>query len=121
MDQPIKKAAMEQPINTTDMKNNTFFVRGVSARTERHCRLFVAGAMPNRIWRIRNLRRRLRIIRRRLRVLRRIRILRRARQARNDVWFNFSLANAMVGDFIVEKFAFGTLQRYLPQRNFDSL
>ena len=106
MEQPIKKAAMEQPIKTTDTKNNTFFVRCVSARIGRHCRLFVAGAMPNRIWRIRNLRRRLRILRRRLRILRRIRILRRARQARNELWFNFSQANAMVGDLIVERIRF---------------
>ena len=64
MEQPIKKAAMEQPIKTTYTKNKTFFVRGVSARAERNCRLFVAGAMPNRIWRIRDLRRRLRVLRR---------------------------------------------------------
>ena len=82
------------------------FVRGVSVRTERHCRLFVVGAMPNRIWRIRNLRRRLRILRRRLRILRRIRILRRARQARHELRFNFSQANALVADLIVERIRF---------------
>ena len=34
--------------------------------------------------------------------MRRIRILRRARQARNELWFNFSQANALVADLIVE-------------------
>ena len=38
--------------------------------------------------------------------MRRIRILRRARQARNELWFNFSQANAMVGDFVVERIRF---------------
>ena len=99
---------MKEAISTTELTMQAFsvFVRGVSVRTERHCRLFVVGAMPNRIWRIRNLRRRLRILRRRLRILRRIRILRRARQARNELWFNFSQANAMVGNMIVERIRF---------------
>ena len=99
---------MKEAISTTELTMQAFsvFVRGVSVRTERHCRLFVVGAMPNRIWRIRNLRRRLRILRRRLRILRRIRILRRARQARNELWFNFSQANAMVGNLIVERIRF---------------
>ena len=114
MEQPVKKAAMGHPMKTNpyfddvihDASVFCFSVRGVSARAERHCRLFVVGAMPNRIWRIRNLRRRLRILRRRLRILRRIRILRRARQARNELWFTFSQANAMVGDLIVERIRF---------------
>ena len=37
--------------------------------------------------------------------MRRIRILRRARQARNELGFRFSEANALVGDWIVESIA----------------
>ena len=38
--------------------------------------------------------------------MRRIRILRRARQARNELWLIFAQANAMVGDLIVERIRF---------------
>ena len=51
--------------------------------------------MPNRIWRIRIVRRKLRVLRRRLRLLRRVRILQRARPARNELCFNFARANAL--------------------------
>ena len=61
--------------------------------------------MPNRIWRIRIVRRKLRVLRRRLRLLLRVRVLRRARQARNELGFRFSEANALVGDWIVESIA----------------
>ena len=39
-----------------------------------------------------------------------IRILRRARQARNELWFNLSQANAMVGDLMVERVRFRQLR-----------
>ena len=101
-----RRPPWSSPSRQRTRESNTFFVRCVSALIERHCRLVVAGAMPNRIWRIRNLRRRLRILRRRLRILRRIRILRRARQARNELWFDLSQANAMVEDLIMERIRF---------------
>ena len=62
--------------------------------------------MLNRIWRIRIVRRKLRVLRRRLRLLRRVRILQRARLARNELRFNFSQANALVADLIVERIRF---------------
>ena len=62
--------------------------------------------MLNRIWQIRIVRRKLRVLRRRLRLLRRVRILQRARLARNELRFNFSQANALVADLIVERIRF---------------
>ena len=38
--------------------------------------------------------------------MRRVRILQRARPARNELWFNFSQANALVADLIVERIRF---------------
>ena len=62
--------------------------------------------MLNRILQIRIVRRKLRVLRRRLRLLRRVRILQRARLARNELRFNFSQANALVADLIVERIRF---------------
>ena len=62
--------------------------------------------MPNRIWQIRIVRRKLRVLRRRLRLLRRVRILQRARPARNELCINFSQANSLVADLIVERIRF---------------